>query len=76
MTTPGHSSTTEIDSHADTSVAGANFRPIAFSGEVCNVSPFLDKYEATMNVPIAMCSTIVTHPDTVKECVLVINQML
>ena len=64
MATAGHSSTTEIDNHADTFVAGANFHPIAFSGEVCNVSPLWDNYEATMNVPIATCATIVTHPDT------------
>ena len=76
MTTPGHSSTTDIDNHADTYVAGANFHPIAFSGEVCDVSPFSDKYSATMNVPIAMSSTIVTHPDTGEERVLIINQML
>ena len=73
MTTPGHSLTSEIDNHTDTSVAGANFHPIFFSGEVCDISPFSDKYEATMNVPIATCATIVTHPDTGKELVLIIN---
>ena len=76
MTTAGHSSTTEIDNHADTFVAGANFHPISFSREVCDVSPFLDQYESTMNVPIATCATIVTHPDTVEERVFIINQML
>ena len=76
MTTPGHSSTTDIDNHADTYVAGANFHPIAFSGGVCNVSSLLDKYEATMNVPIATCGTIVTHSDTGEERVLIISKML
>ena len=76
MTTPGHNLTTDIDNHTDTSVAGANFYPIAFSGEVCNISPLSDKYEATMNVPIATCATIVTHPDTGEELILIINQMI
>ena len=68
--------TTEIDNHTDTSVAGANFHPIAFSGEVCDVSPFSDKYEATMNVPIATCATIMNHPDTGEERILIISKML
>ena len=76
MTTPGHSSTTEIDNHADNSVECANFHPVAFSGEVCDVSPFSDKYEATMNMPIATCTIIVIIPDTGEERVLIINQML
>ena len=69
MTTPGHSSTTVIDNHADTSVVGVIFHLIAFSGKVCDVSPFSDKYEATMNVKIATCTTIVAR-------VLIINQIL
>ena len=63
-TTPGHVSTLEIDIHADTGVAGANFYPLAFTGEVCDVSPFSETYKATTNIPMATCATVVTDLDT------------
>ena len=59
-TTPGHVSTSERDSHADTGVAGTNFYSLAFTGEVCDVSPFLESYEAMANTPIETCATVVT----------------
>ena len=34
-------STTEMDNHADTHCFGANFLPISFTLEDCNVSPFI-----------------------------------
>ena len=76
MNTLGHSLTTDINNRTDTSVAGANFHLIAFLGEVCDVSSFLDNYEASMNVPIATCATTVTHPDNGEERVLLINHIL
>ena len=75
-TTPGHVSTSEMDSHADTGVAGANFYPLAFTGEVFDVSPFSETYEATTNISIATCATVVTDPDTGKKYLLVFLQML
>ena len=42
---------TELDSHADTCVVGQNFIPISYSGRVCNVSLYSDKYEPTRDVP-------------------------
>ena len=35
----------EIDNHADTICAGANWTVLEFTGEYCNVSPFSTEYE-------------------------------
>ena len=75
-TIPGTKSTTEGDTHADTGVGGANMALIALTGEVCDVSPFSDRYEATPNVPLATCATVVTHPETGEERLLIFHQML
>ena len=47
----------EIDNHADTHVFGANFRPILFTGQECNVRPFLDEYQEVSNIPIVTGAT-------------------
>ena len=65
-----------MDSHADTGVAGANLYPLAFTGEVCDVSPLSETYKATKNIPIETCATVVTETDTGKEYLLVFHQML
>jgi hypothetical protein len=76
LTTPGHRSMTEIDNHAHMTVAGANFYPIAFTCEVCDVSPFSDEYLATKDIPIASCATVVTDPETGDERILIVHQAL
>ena len=43
---------TEMDNHSDTHCFGANFRPISFTSEEFNVSPFLPEYSEQMNVHI------------------------
>jgi hypothetical protein len=35
----------EMDTHADTCCAGANWQLLDFTNEVCEVTPFLDLYE-------------------------------
>ena len=47
----------EIDNHADTHVLGANFRPILFTRQECNVRPFLDEYQEVSNIPIVTGAT-------------------
>ena len=75
-TTPGHVSTSELYSHADTGVASTNFYPLDFIGGVNDVSPFSETYEAMTNIPIATCAAVVMDPDTGKEYLLVFHQML
>jgi hypothetical protein len=49
----------EIDSHADTCVAGANFLAWDFTGITCEVSPFTDEYESMKDVP---CTRLIMVP--------------
>ena len=47
----------ELDSHADTCVAGANCTILAYTGKECDVSPYQDDYEAATKVPIVHAAT-------------------
>ena len=47
----------ELDSHADTTVAGANCVVLAYTGRECDVSPYDDKYEPVSGVPIINAAT-------------------
>ena len=47
------------DSHADMHCAGKGFIPLSFSDYQCEVTPFLESYAATRNVPIARTATAV-----------------
>ena len=49
----------DMDSMADTSCAGKNWRLIELTGMTCNVYPFKDGYEPTRGVPVATCATLV-----------------
>jgi hypothetical protein len=48
-----------MDSMADTSCAGSNWRVIEETGFTCDVYPFKEGYEAVKDVPIATCATLV-----------------
>ena len=50
----------EMDSHADTSCAGANWKAIELTGLTCDVSPFTQDYDAVKDVLVATCATAVT----------------
>ena len=43
-TTTGHVARNELYSHADTCCAGENWTPMLYTGEYCEVSPFLRTY--------------------------------
>ena len=47
----------ELDSHADTIVAGSNCVAIDCTGEECDVSPFQKDYDAIENGKIATVAT-------------------
>ena len=75
-TTVGHIARNELDTHADTCCAGANWTILDLTGEVCEVSPFLDSYQPKQEIPLARCATVWTDLDTSQEYLLVCNQML
>jgi hypothetical protein len=66
----------ELDSHADTSCAGANCHIIAFTDKVCSVSPFHPKYKALENIPIVRAATAYDDQSSGKTYMLILNQSL
>jgi hypothetical protein len=66
----------ELDSHADTCVAGANTRVTEYTDTKVSVSPFSDSYEAIKDVPIATVATAWDDPATGEVIVLYINEAL
>ena len=71
-----YSSTTEIDNHADTCCFGKNFIPLYFTGQVCEVQPFLDEYESVHNVEVCSAATAFDDSETGATVILVFNQGL
>jgi hypothetical protein len=53
----GFMSTVEVDSHADTFVAGKNCVPIGVTERSCNVQPYSDEYARMRNVPVVTAAT-------------------
>ena len=51
---------TELDSHADTCVAGSNTTPLWFTD--VSVSPFIGEYKPLKNIPIACVATAWDNP--------------
>ena len=47
----------ELDSHADTIVAGSNCVILGYTGRVCDVSPYREDYESVKDVPIVQAAT-------------------
>jgi hypothetical protein len=70
QTEEGHSGRCEMDLHADTCVAGANFVICTFDGITCEVSPYTDSYEAIKDVPIVGVATAWTNPKTGETHIL------
>jgi hypothetical protein len=66
----------KMDTHAETCCAGANWRLLDFTSEVCKVTPFLDSYEPGKEVMVTRCGTVWTSPNTRREYLLVGDQML
>jgi hypothetical protein len=66
----------ELDSHADTCVAGANTRVMDYTDTKVSVSPFSDSYKAIKDAPIVMVATAGDDPATGVVTVLYINEAL
>ena len=73
---PNTVSWNEMDSHADTCVAGPNWRLLEYSGLYCDLQPFPDDYSATKNIPIGRCVSKFVHPETGKSVILDMPQAL
>lgn len=70
-------STCELDSHADTCVAGSNCTVIEYTGYTVNVSGFSNKlHGAIENVPIVKAATAYDDPLTGITYILVLGQAI
>jgi hypothetical protein len=66
----------EMDSHADTCVAGPNFLVLEFSGEQCDVSPYTNDYQPITNISVVNAATAFTAESTGETVILHFNQVL
>ena len=63
----------ELDSHADTTVAGKNCVILRYTYPSCDVAPFSDKYTPMKYVPIILTATGYTSAKG-RNYVLVFNE--
>ena len=68
--TPGTIANCELDTHADTCVAGANFLIEELTGEYCDVASFLNEYKPMREVPIVNASTAFTNNAGALHCTM------
>ena len=73
---PGVQARCELDSHADTCVAGPNFSIDEYTGESCDVAPYSNEYKPISDVPIVNASTAYTNTNTGETLILRFNQVL
>jgi hypothetical protein len=66
----------EMDSHADTCVAGPNFLVLEFTGEQCDVTPYTSDYQPITNVSVVNAVTAFTDESTGETVILHFNQVL
>ncbi len=66
----------ELDSHADTIVAGATCKIIEYTNQHCQVHPYADHYEPISNVPVVKAATAYDHPSTGETFILIFGQAL
>jgi hypothetical protein len=65
----------ELDNRAGTCCAGANFRPLEFTGMSCSITPFHANYPSMDQIPVATCATAVDMSDG-AVVVLIIHEAL
>jgi hypothetical protein len=66
----------ELNSHADTVVAGSSCRVLEMTQKCCDVYPYSSQYDPIRNVPIAKVATAYDHPMTGETLILVFSQAL
>lgn len=65
----------ELDSHADTIVAGRNCVVTKFTTKTCEVSPYSDAYESVKDVPVVQAATGYTSV-TGRNYIIIFNEAL
>lgn len=76
QTTEGKVAKCEMDTHADTCVAGSNFLMCEFDGTTCEVMPFSSEYESMKDIPIVSAATAWTNEETGETVILYFHQVL
>jgi hypothetical protein len=66
----------DLDSHADTCVAGSNTIPLRYTDQKVSVSPFIGEYQPISNIPVATVATAWDDPRDGSTTVLIINEAL
>ena len=66
----------ELDTHADTCVAGPNFQLDEYTGDFCDVTPYSTDYQPLTNIPIVNASTAFTDATTGDTLILRFHQVL
>jgi hypothetical protein len=66
----------ELDTHADTCVAGANCIILEESNQTVNVSAFTDSHEPLTNVPIITAATAYDEESTGTTYILILGQAI
>jgi hypothetical protein len=66
----------EMDIHANTTCFDSNFVPIYFTGQVYDVSPFMNEYQPMINMHIVGACTAFNHPETGQTITLEFHQGL
>ena len=66
----------ELDSHADTIVAGSNCVLLAYTGRECDVTPYDSSYEPARGIPIVHAATAWQSQHTGQTYILVLNESL
>ena len=66
----------ELDSHADTTVAGSNCVLLAYTGRECDVTPYDSSYEPARGIPIVHAATAWQSQHTGQTYILVFNESL
>ena len=66
----------ELDSHADTTMLGANCIILSHTGQSCEVMPYSDTYDAITDVPVVTGAALWTSPHDGDEVILIFNEAL
>ena len=66
----------ELDSHADTCCAGANFVMLEEPYKHVNVYAYSGEYKPLTNIPVTVCATVWVSPVTGESYLLVVNEAL
>lgn len=72
---PVYNGRLEVDSHADTFVAGRNCMLMHYTERVCDVMPYSDDYEAKTQVPIVQAATGFTSSNG-SRFILIFNEAI